>query len=84
MQPHFGHELMGAKHQDLDAFVSRGRAARAVRRRSWTRTLRLPAMTTLALRLMPDLARHRSTAPGAVETLEAGSRLGATAPCDPC
>ena len=84
MQPHFGHELMGAKHQDLDAFVSRGRAARAVRRRSWTRTLRLPAMTTLALRLMPDLARHRSTAPGAVETIKAHRRRDMVAPCDPC
>lgn len=84
MQPHFGHELMSAKHQDLEASVSRGGAARAVPRRSWTRAFRLPAMTTVALRLMPRLADRRSASPGAVETLEAGRRLGAPAPCDPC
>jgi hypothetical protein len=84
MQPHFGHELMNAKRQDLDASVSRGRAARAVPRRSWTRAIRLPAMTTVALRLMPRLAGGRSTAPGAVETFEVGRHFDATAPCDPC
>ena len=84
MQPHFGHELMNAQHQDLDASVSRERVARAVRRRSWTRALRLPAMMTVVLRLMPRLAGHRSTTPAAVETFEAGRRLDATAPCDPC
>ena len=84
MQPHFGHELMSAKHQDLDASVSRGRAARAVRRRSWTWTFPLPAMTAVAVRTMSRRATRRSTAPGAVETIEARRRLDLSAPCDPC
>jgi hypothetical protein len=41
-------------------------------------------MTIVALRLIPRLAGRRSTSPDAIETLKAGSRLGATAPCDPC
>lgn len=84
MQPHFGHELMSAKHQDLEASVTRGGAARAVRRRSWTRAFRLPAMTIVTLRLMPRLAGRRSTSPGAFEALEARRGLDMSAPCDPC
>lgn len=84
MQPHFGHELMSTKRRDLESSISRGRAARAVPRRSWMRAFRLPAMTTVAVRLMPRLAGRRTTAPGAVETIEPRRRLDMTAPCDPC